>query len=67
MAKRKHIASIVSKKYENWEKGFVDSFWSKVSYTKLDYKREPFNNKSDIKKWRSQGYTQDHSLVICVI
>ena len=42
MAKRKHIASIVSKKYENWEKGFVDSFWSKVSYTKLDYKRESF-------------------------
>ena len=60
MPKRKHIASIVSKKYPNWERGFVDSFWSKVSYTKLDYKREPFNNKRDIKKWRSQGYTQEH-------
>ena len=63
MAKRKHIASIVSKKYENWEKGFVDSFWSKVSYTKLDYKREPFNNKSDIKKWRIKIYTRSFRIL----
>ena len=60
MARHKHIASIVSKKYENWEKGFVDNFWSKVSYSKLEYQRQPFNNDNDIKQWRSQGYTQEY-------
>ena len=60
MPKRKHIASIVSKKYPNWEKGFVDSFWSKVSYTTLDYQLKPFNNPKDVTKWKAAGYQGDN-------
>ena len=57
MPKRKHIASIVSKKYPNWERGFVNSFWSKISYTSLDYDAPlPFNHQKDVMKWKKIGF-----------
>jgi len=60
MVKKQIISSVITKQTENWHKGFIKPFWSKISYTKLDYKRLPFNNDSDIQKWRNQGYTQKY-------
>jgi len=56
----RHLGSIVVQDYGNWHRGYVSPFWSKNSYTTLNYKRQPFNNISDIKKWRDQGYTHKY-------
>ena len=56
MYKNRHIGSVVTKQYTNWEKGFTNNFWSKASYTKLDYEQFPFNNPKDVEKWKQKGY-----------
>lgn len=37
----------------------IEPFWG-LEHRYLNYKREPFNNKEDIVRWRSQGYSQTH-------
>ena len=39
-----------------WRVGHIEPFWDD-EYKKLDYRKEPFNNEEDLKKWREQGYT----------
>ena len=56
----KHLTSMITRQNENWHQGFVNPFWSKTSYTKLNYKRQLFNNNKDLVKWKSQGYTHKH-------
>ena len=56
----RHLGSVVIQDYGNWHRGYMNPFWSKNSYTKLDYKRQPFNNTSDLKKWHNQGYTHKY-------
>jgi hypothetical protein len=41
-----------------YKQGFIEPFWGD-KHKDLRYTREPFNNQSDLDKWRSQGYTQD--------
>jgi len=60
LVKDKFIGSVTTEQHGSWHKGFIDSFWSKTSYTKLDYERQPFNNNADLNKWQKQGYTHKH-------
>ena len=39
-----------------WKIGHIKPFWDD-EYRFLNYRREPFNNENDLKKWREQGYT----------
>ena len=50
------IKSSITETHDRWHKGHIEPFWSKVSYTKLDYTHEAFNNPLDVQKWKRQGY-----------
>lgn len=53
----KYISSKIVQEYNNWHRGFVNSFWSKNSYTSLEYENpKPFNNLRDVKKWKKLGF-----------
>ena len=39
-----------------FEKGLVTPFWED-KHKDLNYRRQPFNNSSDVERWRDQGYT----------
>jgi len=41
-----------------YRQGLIEPFWSD-KHKDLKYVREPFNNQSDLDKWRAQGYTQE--------
>tara|TARA_B100001057_G_scaffold134288_1_gene133750 strand:- start:1344 stop:1907 length:564 start_codon:yes stop_codon:yes gene_type:complete len=56
----KFLSSVTTRQHQNWHRGFINPFWSKVSYTKLEYTRQPFNNVKDLKRWQTQGYTHEH-------
>ena len=60
LIKDKFISSVITKQTDQWHKGFIKSFWSKASYTKLNYERKPFNNQKDLVKWNRQGYTHKY-------
>jgi hypothetical protein len=40
-----------------WSQGYIQPFWDE-SFKNLNYKKESFNNKNDIERWRSEGYNQ---------
>ena len=40
-----------------WKIGYIEPFWYDEQYKDLNYRKEPFNNPKDLKKWREQGYT----------
>lgn len=41
-----------------WSQGYIKPFWDNQFKT-LNYKKEIFNNQSDIERWREDGYTND--------
>ena len=55
------IKSSITETHERWHKGHIEPFWSKVSYTQLNYALESFNNPSDMMKWKRQGYVHPQS------
>lgn len=55
------IKSSITETHDNWHRGHIEPFWSKVSYTKLDYTHEAFNNPLDVQKWKRQGYVHPTS------
>ena len=55
------IKSSITETHDNWHRGHIEPFWSKVSYTKLNYTHEAFNNPMDIQKWKRQGYVHPTS------
>lgn len=59
MVKKQIISSVITQYSENWHKGFIKPFWSKISYTKLDYSHVPFNNPKDMQTWNKQGYPNE--------
>jgi hypothetical protein len=44
-----------------WSQGKIEKFWDD-EFKNLNYKREIFNNQSDIENWRNLGYKQDVEL-----
>ena len=50
------IKSSITETHARWHKGHIEPFWSKQSYTQLDYALESFNNPQDLMKWKRQGY-----------
>ena len=50
------IKSSITETHDRWHKGHIEPFWSKQSYTQLNYTLEGFNNPSDMMKWKRQGY-----------
>jgi len=50
------IKSSITETHARWHKGHIEPFWSKQSYTQLNYTLESFNNPSDMMKWKRQGY-----------
>ena len=54
----RHLGSVVVQDYGNWHRGYMKPFWSKNSYTKLNYKRQPFNNTTDLKKWENESISK---------
>ena len=55
------IKSSITETHDRWHKGHIEPFWSKVSYTQLNYSLESFNNPSDMMKWKRQGYVHPQS------
>ncbi len=55
------IKSSITETHERWHKGHIEPFWSKQSYSKLEYTLEDFNNDHDIIRWRRQGYVHPSS------
>jgi len=53
------IKSSITETHDRWHKGHIEPFWSKQSYTRLNYERKPFNNEADFIRWRRQGYWPD--------
>jgi len=56
-----NIKSSITETHDRWHRGHIEPFWSKVSYTQLDYHLESFNNPQDIIKWKRQGYVHPQS------
>jgi hypothetical protein len=53
------IKSSITETHERWHKGHIEPFWSKQSFSRLDYQRKTFNNEKDFIRWKRQGYWQD--------
>ena len=53
------IKSSITETHDRWHKGHIEPFWSKQSFTKLNYAYKPFNNNSDFLKWKREGYWPD--------
>lgn len=41
---------------QEWGKGYIEPFWND-EFKKLNYWQENFNNPTDLKRWRNEGYT----------
>ena len=54
--KKTSIKSSITETHDRWHRGHIEPFWSKQSYSKLDYTPESFNNSQDCIKWKRQGY-----------
>ena len=50
------IKSSITETHDRWHKGHIEPFWTKQSYSQLDYTLESFNNNTDLIKWKRQGY-----------
>ena len=57
--KNNFLSSVITQDNGTWQRGFIKPFWSKTSYTKLEYKHIPFNNTKDMQKWNKQGYPKE--------
>jgi hypothetical protein len=53
------IKSSITETHDRWHKGHIEPFWSKQSFSKLEYRYKPFNNMNDFLKWKRQGYWPD--------
>lgn len=47
--------------HDRWHRGYIEPFWSKQSFTNLNYKYKAFNNNADFLKWKRQGYWPDQN------
>lgn len=56
-----NIQSSITETHDRWHKGHIDPFWTKRSFTSLNYIHESFNNPADVMKWKRQGYVHPTS------